>query len=113
MGFGVSGELTRNICYVYNRYMKTILNVKTDVDVKLGAQKVAHALGLPLSTVVNAYLKEFIRNRGIAIALAPKMSKSLERLVARVERDIKADRNMSPIFNTTEGAIGYLDSLSR
>ena len=48
--------------------MKTLINIKTDKEVKEGAQALAQELGLPLSVVVNAYLKDFIRNRGITIS---------------------------------------------
>jgi len=37
--------------------MKTLINIKTDRDVKISAQKLAKELGLSLSAVVNAYLK--------------------------------------------------------
>ena len=40
---------------------KTVLNVKTDKDVKEKAQHVAKELGLPLSTVVNAFLKAYLK----------------------------------------------------
>ena len=52
--------------------MKTILNVKTDKDVKAKAQHVAKQLGLPLSTIINAFLKEFIRTKAILFSLNPK-----------------------------------------
>ena len=38
--------------------MKTMINIKADKEVKESAQRVAAELGLPLSTVINAYLKE-------------------------------------------------------
>jgi len=50
----------RNHC-IYNGYiMKTVLNIKTDVEVKERAQALAKHLGIPLSTIVNANLKAFI-----------------------------------------------------
>ena len=50
---------------------KTILNVKTDKDVKEGAQRIAKELGLPLSTVVNAFLKQFVKDRAVLFSLNP------------------------------------------
>ena len=42
---------------------KTLLSIKTDVEVKEAAQQVAAELGVPLSTIVNAQLKALIRDR--------------------------------------------------
>ncbi len=57
--------------------MKTILNVKTEVAVKRDAQKLAYELGLSLSTVVNAYLRQFIRDKFTSRA-------SLEKYLAHI-----------------------------
>lgn len=57
--------------------MKTIINIKADKEVKENAQKIAHDLGLPLSGVINAFLKEFIRSRSISFSVVPKMTPAL------------------------------------
>ena len=90
---------------------KTVVNIKTDVQVKRGAQKIAKELGLPLSTVVNAYLKEFIRERGVTFSLAPRLRPEIQKLVAQAEEDYKAGRNISPAFETAEEMDRYLNSL--
>ena len=89
---------------------KTIVNVKTDIEVKLMAQKIAKDLGLPLSTVVNAYLKEFIRERGVTFSLEPKLRPEIEKLIRQARQDYKTGRNISPVFKTAEEAIKYLRS---
>jgi addiction module RelB/DinJ family antitoxin len=43
----------------------TILNIKTDKKLKADAQKVAGELGVPLSTVMNAFLKQFVRDKEV------------------------------------------------
>lgn len=91
--------------------MKTVLNVKTDKEVKEGAQKVARELGVPLSMVVNAYLKEFIREREVRFSLSPTMSPRLEKLLESVEDDIRKKKNLSPIFSSAKEMDEYLDSL--
>ena len=89
--------------------MKTLINIKADKEVKEGAQKLAEELGLPLSVVVNAYLKDFIRNRGITISTMPHMSKQLGSLLGVVEKDIAAKKNISPAFSSAEDALRYLN----
>lgn len=46
----------------------TILNIKTDKKLKADAQKVASELGVPLSTVMNAFLKQFVRDKEITLS---------------------------------------------
>jgi addiction module RelB/DinJ family antitoxin len=47
---------------------QTILNIKTDKKLKAEAQKVAGELGVPLSTVLNAFLKQFVREKEITFS---------------------------------------------
>ena len=46
----------------------TILNVKTDKKLKEEAKNVAAELGVPLGTVVNAFLKQFVRDREVTLS---------------------------------------------
>ena len=92
--------------------VKTLLNIKNDREVKEEAQKIARELGVPLSSVINAYLKEFIREGEVHLSLAPRMSPRLEKLLEGVEKDIKSDRNLSPAFPSGRAMDTYLDSLS-
>ena len=46
----------------------TILNIKTDKKLKASAKAVADDLGVPLSTVVNAFLKQFVRDKSITLS---------------------------------------------
>lgn len=91
--------------------MKSVINIKADKDVKENAQKIAHELGLPLSVVVNAFLKDFIRNRSIAFSAVPRMTSTLESLLGKVEKDILENKNMSKTFSSANEANKYLDSL--
>jgi len=57
--------------------MKTVINIKTDKEVKKNAKKVAEDLGFSLSAVINAYLKQFVRNKEVYFGLVPQMSSEL------------------------------------
>lgn len=79
--------------------MKTVINVKTDKEVKKDAQKIAGDLGLSLSAIVNAYLKQFVRNKEVYFSMVSKMSPELENLLGAIEADIRRKKNLSkPIF---------------
>lgn len=91
--------------------MKTVIHIKTDREVKENAQKLALGLGLNLSDVINASLRNFIRTREVYFSDIPKMTPELEKLLDVAEGDIKHKRNLSPSFKTAEKATEYLDSL--
>ncbi len=90
--------------------MKTVLNVKTDVDVKERAKSLADHLGIPLSTIVNAYLKDFIETGVFKVTrepeLRPAVIKELNKAVKEAEQGIA----MSPTFSSAKAAIAWLDA---
>jgi addiction module RelB/DinJ family antitoxin len=91
--------------------MKTVINIKTDSEVKTSAQKVACELGLSLSAVLNAYLRHFVREKEIQFAVAPRPTPELEDILESVEADVKKKRNISPVFSSPKEMDRYLDSL--
>ena len=91
--------------------MKTLINIKTDRDVKIGAQKLAKELGLSLSAVVNAYLKQFVRSQAVDFSVAPQMSPRLEKLLDQIEYDLARGKNLSPALSSAEDIDKYFDAL--
>lgn len=89
--------------------MKTVINLKTDVDVKRQAQEVAKQLGIPLSTVINAYLKEFIIAKEFKISLSPIPSESLKKALREVDKDIVDGKNMTSAFTSAKEMDAFLD----
>ena len=88
---------------------KTVLNVKTDAAVKKQAQQIAYELGVPLSIVVNAFLKEFVRSRRVTFAVEPRLRPEIEQLFEEAERDGVNGKNNSPAFADVDDAIAHLD----
>ncbi|MDD3919466.1 MAG: hypothetical protein PHX52_02680 [Candidatus Pacebacteria bacterium] len=89
--------------------MKSVINIKTEKEVKENAQKIAKELGLSLSDVVNASLRNFIKTREVHFYAVPKMTEELECLLTKVEEDIK--KNISSGFSSSFEVSKYLDSL--
>jgi addiction module RelB/DinJ family antitoxin len=90
---------------------KTVINIKADKEVKENAQKLAQELGLSLSDVMNAALRNFIRTRETTFSSIPHMTPELERLLGNVEKDVKEKKNISGSFSTAKEVNAYLDSL--
>lgn len=95
---------------IYFSYMKTLISIKADIDVKRRAQKAAKELGIPLSTIVNAYLKQLGREPRISFAVPLRPNKKTAELLQRASRDYRRGRNISPEFSTGEEMDEYLNS---
>ena len=91
--------------------VSTVIHIKADIEVKKNAQKAAKDLGLTLSDVINASLRNFIRTREVVFSDVPKMTPELEKLLEGVEKDIKEGKNLSPAFDNAKDMDKYLDSL--
>jgi len=87
--------------------MKTQVNIKIDDTVKHQAQKRAKELGLSLSSVVNATLKQFARTGELELSSAPKMTPYLEELVLEARKDY-AEGRTSRSFDNAEDLIKHL-----
>lgn len=87
---------------------KTLLNVKTDKRLKHGAQKVAKELGLPLGTIINAYLRELVREKRVIFSAPLLPNKHTREVLQKIAKDIKRRRNADGPFSY-EKAVAYLE----
>lgn len=89
-------SLTENIYTIYFIYMRVGTYITIDQGVKHNAQRLASNLGLSLSTVINAQLKQFVRDKHLILTNKPReMSPELERLLATIESDIRQSKNLT------------------
>lgn len=91
--------------------MKTVINIKADQDVKEEARKLAGEIGIPLSTIINAYLKQFIKTREIYFSSIPRMTPELEELVGKAQEDFKLGKNITGPFANSAEMDAHLDVL--
>ena len=89
--------------------MNTVIHVKANKEVKENAQKLAAKLGLSLSDVINASLRNFLQTRTVVFTDIPTMTPQLEKKLDRIEKDIKEGKNLSPEFKNMDEAIDYLE----
>ncbi len=89
---------------------KTILNFKVDQKLKASAKNTAQKLGIPLSTVLNAFLRQFVNEKEITFSLPThKPSKLLMDIIKDAERDFD-DGNVRGPFNNVGALIKNLNS---
>ncbi|MBL7159665.1 type II toxin-antitoxin system RelB/DinJ family antitoxin [Candidatus Microgenomates bacterium] len=87
-----------------------VINIRTNANIKKQAQKIAKNLGLNLSALINAYLRQLIRTKTVSFSLEEELSDCLIKSLKKSEKDIKAGY-VSPAFNNVKDADKWLDNL--
>ena len=67
---------------------KTLLTIKTDKAIKNSAQEVALEIGVPLSTVINAFLKQFVRDKEVSFSASYKPSAYLRKVIEEGDKEL-------------------------
>lgn len=89
---------------------KTILNIKTDPETKKQIQEFAAELGVPVSVIMNAQIKQMLRDRKITLSTELEPTPYLVKIMEQVEEDLKTGKNITRTFNKKE-ALDHLNSL--
>lgn len=82
--------------------MKTTLHIKVDKDIKHKSTKLADRMGLSLSAIVNASLRNFIKTETFTVSDAEPMTPYMEGWLREVEKDIKEGKNISKPLNSVD-----------
>jgi addiction module RelB/DinJ family antitoxin len=88
----------------------TSLHMKIEPDFKKEAQKTADELGLSLSAVVKALLKQFIRTKRLTVGVNERQeipNARTRQVMKQAEEDMKAGQVTS--FASIQDALAYLD----
>lgn len=88
----------------------TAIYIKTDPEVKTKAQKVAKELGFSLSSLLNAWLRQLIKNKTITFSVRDDEipNEYLKRTIKQALKD-KKEGKASPIFHTGKEAVKWLE----
>ena len=98
------------IGYTLDYYMSyAVIATKVDPQTKKEAQKTAEELGMPLSVVIKAFLKQFIRTKSVSFSAADEvLNDQTLSILKQAEEDYKKG-NTSPAFKTGEEAVAWLE----
>ena len=88
----------------------TTMTIKIDKSLKASAQATAAAIGIPISTLISMYLKDFSATGRIDITAGEQMTPQTERIIEAFRREVASD-DLSPIFTNVDDAVAYLSSL--
>ncbi|MFA5755371.1 MAG: type II toxin-antitoxin system RelB/DinJ family antitoxin [Candidatus Paceibacterota bacterium] len=91
--------------------MKAIINIKTEKEIKENAQNIAKEMGISLSDIINASLRNFIRTREVYFSAVPRMTPEFEKILGKIDKNIEEGKNLSPALSSPEEINSYLDNL--
>lgn len=86
-----------------------VVTTKIDPLTKKLAQQTAEELGMPLSVVIKAFLKQFIKTKTVTFSARDEQpSEYLKTVINQAERNLKKG-NHSPLFKTGKDAVSWLE----
>lgn len=85
-----------------------VINIKTEKTLKKQVQNVASDLGLSLSALINAYLKQLVRTKRIEFDLGEEPSDYLKSVMKQAEENYRKGK-ASPVFRTGKEAVKWLE----
>lgn len=87
----------------------TVVATKVDPQTKKEAMETARDLGMPLSVVIKAFLKQFIKTKTITFsARGEEPNEYLKSVMRQAEENWKKGKH-SPVFETGEEAVAWLE----
>lgn len=88
----------------------TTMSFKIDKAIKAKAKSTADAIGIPLSTVINIFLKDFSTTGRLEVTAAHDMTPQAERIIEEFRLEVGRGE-LSPVFSSAKKAEAYLRSL--
>ncbi|WP_346666118.1 type II toxin-antitoxin system RelB/DinJ family antitoxin [uncultured Mailhella sp.] len=85
----------------------TTMTIRTDKEVKFQAQQIFSELGMDMTTAINVFLRQAIRQNGFPFPVTLPASGKLTR---EVMDDIANDRNLHGPFNNVESLMDDLNA---
>ena len=86
----------------------TSIHIKIEADIKNQAQQTAEELGLSLSGVMKALLKQFIRTKRLTVGLGEEPSVYMMEALQESDSEYKQSKT-SPSFTNPEDSFRWLD----
>lgn len=88
--------------------MDTTLVIKTNKKLRDEAKMIAGELGVPLTTVMNAFLKQFVRERKFSVSVDPVPTKSKLALWTAISAEMDKKSASARSFSNADDLLEYL-----
>ena len=73
-------------------HTKTLITVKTDKSLKKAAQETAEEIGISLGTLINSFLKQFVRTKEVNFSISYKPTPYLMKAIEQSRKDFTEGR---------------------
>ena len=87
----------------------TTIHIKTDVQTRNEAKKIAEAFGFSLTSLVNALMKQIARTKRLDLNLEETPNQYMIDSLKKSEAEVKAGKAIS--FKSGKDALDYVNSL--
>ena len=91
--------------------MHTTFTIKTDKKLHKDAKKTAQKLGIPLTTIMNAMLKQLVQEQSVVLTTYPTPKASKLREWAKISDDMDKHPEKYKVYNGVEEYLAHLDSV--
>lgn len=89
---------------------KTItMNIRMDEDTRKKLKDFAGQVGIPATSLVNASIKQMLRNQQLTLTTALEPTPYLKKIIKEAEADYKTGKNISGPFETADEMIAALE----
>lgn len=90
--------------------MNSVINIKVEPKIKRQAQNVASSLGLSLSGVINAYLRQFVRLQTLYVSNKFDEPSELLNLAIREAREDRIKKRINSFVRPAD-AVKFVDDI--
>lgn len=87
-----------------------VINIKTDAKIKRQAQKLAEQLGMSLSGVINASLRQFINTKTMFVSTEYREPSEMLKKAIK-EAEFEHEHGLTHSFENADDAIKFLDDI--
>ncbi|MEI6810448.1 MAG: type II toxin-antitoxin system RelB/DinJ family antitoxin [Candidatus Nomurabacteria bacterium] len=88
--------------------MNTTMLIKTNKELKNEASRIAKEMGVPLTTVVNAFLAQFVRDKRLSISIEPMPNKAKLALWESISKESDKDMKNTKSYTNADELIADL-----
>ena len=89
--------------------MKVITSIKLDKQVKEDASKLANEIGISLSSIINATLKQFVNEGRVSFSIEPEFNEKTKKKFLRLLDDVEKNKNLSKAYTNSEDLFKALE----
>jgi addiction module RelB/DinJ family antitoxin len=88
---------------------KTLITVKTDKTLKRAVQEVSDEIGISIGTLINSFLRQFVRTKEVYFSVSEKPNMYLRAVIDEAMREYKEGK-LPPPVNSVEELVKELRS---